>query len=93
MKADFELFRLNDVPGWSKQRSAFVDAGLTLGLDGIKLNFVPRMGEVLYHTGLLEPRKSESIFFEAPVTPGDYPFVCSFPGHAGTMQVVMHVRR
>ncbi len=27
MKPDFELFRLNDVPGWSKQRSDFVDAG------------------------------------------------------------------
>ena len=70
-----------------------VNAALKLGLDGIQLNFVPRMGEVLYHTGLLEPRKSESIFFEAPLVPGDYPFVCSFPGHAGTMQGVMHVRR
>ena len=70
-----------------------VTAALKLGLDGIRLGFVPRLSEVLYHTGLLEPRKSESIFFEAPPTPGDYAFFCSFPGHAGTMQGVMHVRR
>jgi azurin/glucose/arabinose dehydrogenase len=70
-----------------------VDAALKLGLDGMQLHFVPPMGEVLYHTGLLEPGMSESIFFEAPMTPGDYPLVCSFPGHAAIMQGVMHVRR
>ncbi len=70
-----------------------VTAALKLGLDGMRLGFVPRLSDVLYHTGLLEPRKSESIFFEAPMTPGDYAFVCSFPGHAGTMQGVMRVRR
>ena len=70
-----------------------VDAALKLGLDGMQMNFVPQMGEVLYHTGLLEPRKSESIVFEAPMTPGDCPFVCSFLGHAATMQGVMRVRR
>jgi azurin len=69
------------------------DAALKLGLDGMKLSFVPPTGEVLYHTALIEPGKSEAIFFEAPATPGDYPFVCSFPGHAGTMQGVMRVRR
>ncbi|MFN0181687.1 MAG: plastocyanin/azurin family copper-binding protein [Gemmatimonadales bacterium] len=73
--------------------SLVANAALKLGLDGMKLHFVPPMGEVLFHTGLLEPGKSESIFFEAPLTPGDYPFVCSFPGHAGTMQGVMRVRR
>ncbi len=70
-----------------------VNAALKLGLDGMRLGFVPRLSEVLFHTGLLEPRKSESIFFQAPMTPGDYAFICSFPGHAGTMQGVIHVKR
>ena len=69
------------------------EKSMKLGLDGARLQYVPRSADVLYHTALLEPRKSESIFFEAPNTPGDYPFVCSFPGHAGTMQGVMRVRR
>ncbi len=70
-----------------------VDAALRLGLDGMRLGFVPQMSEVLYHTGLIEPGKSESIYFEAPLAPGEYPFVCSFPGHAATMRGVMRVRR
>ena len=69
------------------------DAALKLGLDAMRLDFVPRMDEVLYHTALLEPQKAETIYFEAPTTPGDYTFVCTFPGHAVTMQGTMRVRR
>jgi azurin/glucose/arabinose dehydrogenase len=68
------------------------DAALTLGLDGTRLSFVPRSDEVLFNTALIEPQKSESIYFEAPRIPGDYAFLCTFPGHAATMQGVMRVR-
>ena len=69
------------------------DASTRLGLDGTRLDFVPRTDDVLFHTRLLEPRGSETIYFEAPVVPGDYPYLCSFPGHAGTMLGTMRVRR
>ena len=69
------------------------DAALTLGLDGMRLDFVPPRGDVLFNTALLEPQKSESIYFEAPGAPGDYPFLCTFPGHAATMQGTMRVRQ
>jgi azurin/glucose/arabinose dehydrogenase len=69
------------------------EAALRLGLDGAKLGYVPPSDDVLYHTALLEPRKSETIYFVAPDAPGDYPFVCTFPGHYVTMQGTMHVRR
>ena len=36
------------------------------------MHFVPRSSDVLYHTALLEPQKSETIYFEAPTTPGEY---------------------
>ena len=68
------------------------DAALTLGLDGTRLYFVPPSNDVLFNTALLEPQKSESIYFEAPSAPGDYMFLCTFPGHAATMQGVMRVR-
>ena len=29
----------------------------------------------------------------APSNPGDYPFVCTFPGHWRTMNGVMHVEK
>jgi azurin len=68
------------------------EAALRLGLDGTKMDYVPRTDDVLYHTALLEPQKSESVYFVAPDTPGDYPFVCTFPGHYVTMLGTMRVR-
>lgn len=37
--------------------------------------------EVIAHTKLLAPRKSDSVTFKAPDKPGDYPFLCTFPAH------------
>lgn len=47
---------------------------------------------VLAHTKLVDPKKSDTIEFTAPTTPGDYPFVCTFPGHAMTMKGVLTVK-
>jgi azurin len=69
------------------------EQAMRLGLDGAKLDYVPRTDEVLYHTALLEPQKSEAIYFVAPTTPGEYPYVCTFPGHYVTMQGTMRVGR
>jgi len=38
-------------------------------------------GEIIAHTALIGPRKSDEITFKAPTEPGDYPFLCSFPAH------------
>ncbi len=38
-------------------------------------------GEVLAHIELLGPRKSGEVTFTAPTTPGDYPYLCSYPAH------------
>lgn len=40
---------------------------------------------IVAHTKLLGPGESDTIKFTF-VTPGVYDFVCSFPGHAGTMK-------
>jgi len=37
--------------------------------------------QIIVHTHLLGPRKSDEVTFKAPETPGDYPFLCSFPAH------------
>jgi azurin len=69
------------------------EAALKLGLDGARLNYVPPSDDVLFYTALLEPEKSESIYFQAPSTPGEYTYVCTFPGHYITMQGTMRVGR
>ncbi len=43
--------------------------------------------EIIAHIDLLGPRKSGEVEFSAPVAPGEYPFLCSFPAH---FQAGMH---
>jgi uncharacterized cupredoxin-like copper-binding protein len=64
---------------------------LKLGLKGSEMNYVPNSSKVLFHTALLQPETSESIYFVAPSTPGEYTFVCTFPGHASVMRGIIKV--
>ena len=42
-------------------------------------------GDVIAHTKLLGPGESDSIVFTAPA-PGEYEYVCTFPGHFALMR-------
>ncbi len=42
--------------------------------------------KILVHTKLLGPNESDTVEFTAPAAPGEYPFVCTFPGHAALMK-------
>ncbi len=66
---------------------------LNLGLKGQQMSFVPVTPKVLFHTFLLQPGKSETIYFTAPEAPGDYPFICSYPGHYLAMRGIMKVAK
>jgi azurin len=65
------------------------NAGIAAGPDKA---YVPASPDVLAHTRLLNPGESETISFTAPAQPGDYPYICSFPGHATTMKGVLKVK-
>ena len=41
----------------------------------------PDAKEVLAHTKLLGPNETDTVTFDAPFVPGDYLYLCSFPGH------------
>ena len=71
---------------------AVSEASMNLGIRGESLFYVPEMEEVMYHSGLLQPGSKETLFFNAPDVPGDYPFVCTFPGHAMTMRGIIRVQ-
>lgn len=60
--------------------------------DGIKKDFIPVTDKILHHTKLLNPNTSETLRFTAPTQPGDYPYLCTFPGHWVIMRGVMKVR-
>ncbi len=68
-------------------------AALALGMDGAAKNYVPDSADVLYHTALTQPETSDTIYFVAPATPGDYDYICSFPGHSVLMKGVLRVEK
>jgi azurin len=59
--------------------------------DAGKLHFVPQIEDVLYATRLLMIDEADTLRFKAPAEPGDYPFVCTYPGHWRTMNGIMKV--
>ena len=67
-------------------------AAMGLGLDGQELAYIPDSEDVLFHTGLLQPESSETIYFVAPSKPGNYQYVCTFPGHHLVMRGVLQVK-
>jgi len=48
-------------------------------------------GNIIAHTKLIGGGESTSITFDAPSEPGEYPFLCSFPGHYAMMQGIFMV--
>lgn len=59
--------------------------------DGMAKGFIPEAPEILFHTKLLQPNETETIEFTAPAA-GEYPYLCTFPGHAVIMNGVMKVQ-
>jgi azurin len=59
---------------------------------GAEKQYVPDTPDVLFATKLVNPQQTVKLNFVAPQKTGDYPFVCTFPGHwsimNGTMKVV-----
>ena len=67
---------------------------LGTGPDAVAQNYVPDIEDVLEVLPLVEPGETKSLLFLAPEQPGQYPYVCTIPGHwpmmNGTMTVKSH---
>lgn len=57
----------------------------------VSRHYVPDIPEVLAYTDMVNPGGAFSVHFNAPKQPGDYPYICTFPGHWMLMNGVMHV--
>lgn len=59
----------------------------------MKKHYVPDSKAVIAKTIMLDPGKTDTIVFQVPDILGDFPYVCTFPGHWRMMQGVMKVER
>ncbi len=55
--------------------------------------YVPASPDILHYTPLVNPGESFSLEFTAPAQPGDYPYVCTFPGHWRGMNGILRVEK
>lgn len=59
--------------------------------EGRAQQYVPDSPDVLAYTPLLDPGESYSLMFTLPDEPGEYPFVCTIPGHWRIMNGILIV--
>ena len=57
----------------------------------LKRNWLPDDSAIWLHSKMLNPHEEDILEFTAPKKAGDYPYVCTFPGHAMTMRGVLKV--
>ena len=67
------------------------EMALKMGLNGERLNYVPFSPRILYHTILLRPNESDTIYFTVPDKMGEYQYVCTYPGHYLVMKGILKV--
>ena len=63
---------------------------ILLANDGFKKQWRPDTPKILWGSTMIDYEQKSVISFTAPA-PGDYPYVCTFPGHALLMRGMMHV--
>jgi putative membrane-bound dehydrogenase-like protein len=90
MQHNIVIIKIGTLPDFGMKADAFLTHP-----DAAKKNYIPRMphGTIIANSGMLDPGTQEVIVFDAPIVPGDYPYVCTFPGHWRMMQGVMTVRK
>jgi azurin len=64
------------------------EAGMSAGSTN---DYVPEDDAILAYTEIAPPGETVSVTFTVPEEPGEYGYVCTFPGHWATMQGTMYV--
>ncbi|MEJ7588152.1 MAG: plastocyanin/azurin family copper-binding protein, partial [Ferruginibacter sp.] len=61
--------------------------------NGAKMNYVPKMPQVMQATPLINPGGKYTLTVKLPDVAGDYPYVCTFPGHWRIMYGILRVSK
>jgi uncharacterized cupredoxin-like copper-binding protein len=77
-------------PGAEEEIGALADQ-LAADPAGQARGYVPVSSKILHATPLVAPNAQAELVFEAPKSPGRYPFLCTFPGHWRLMKGILVV--
>ena len=68
-----------------------MDAAVAMGAEGLKKNFIPEIPELLASTPQVVQGMKYTLYFSVPEEPGNYHFICTYPGHGLIMQGIFAV--
>ncbi|HSJ01208.1 MAG TPA: PA14 domain-containing protein [Verrucomicrobium sp.] len=68
-------------------------AAWNLGEAGMTKQWIPENPRIIAHTPMVDPHQKGSLTFTAPEAEGEYPYVCTFPGHAMVMNGLITVAK
>ena len=71
--------------------TAVANAAIAMGAEGFAAQFIPESSDIVAHTDMIDGQSSADLEFRVPNEPGDYEFVCTFPGHALIMRGILKV--
>jgi azurin len=71
-------------------RARVVEFALAMGESGAARNYVPTLPDVLANTHLLKPDDHDTLRIEL-TEEGDFPYVCTYPGHGSLMYGMLYV--
>lgn len=77
-------------PGTVDEIGALADQ-LASQADAMAKGYLPESDKIIHASQLLGPNGKEEIVFTAPSEPGNYPYICTFPGHWRIMQGTLTV--
>lgn len=78
-------------PGKKDVVGMAANAGMTDPTFLTEKNAVPESEDVLFHSKLIQAAEQDVMEFTAPEEAGDYPYLCTYPGHWAIMNGVMKV--
>lgn len=90
---DFMQHNLLILAQGSMQRVGEAADKLAQTPEGAVVQYVPSTPDVIAATPLVNPNEKFSLKFRVPDVPGEYPFICSYPGHWRIMNGVLVVTR
>jgi len=73
-------------------RQTILDAAVAMGAAGLKKNFIPEIPELLASTPQVAQGMKYTLYFAVPEEPGNYHFICTYPGHGLIMQGIFAVQ-
>lgn len=72
-----------------QQGAPITEVGTAAIEAGEENGFIPDHEAIIAYTEMAEPGEKKEVVFTVP-SPGDYPYVCLYPGHYVTMRGVLH---